>query len=601
MQPTEHRSAVGQLADDLRWLEDHCRKQPDLGAHAGNIRLASALARNVIGPYLEGQDARPLHVAVVGGAGTGKSTVANFLAGQVVAEANPQAGFTRHPTAFQPPGSDYQWPSYIGFLGGLHKTSENKPASADEDVYAVKRIEGKDGPPHPLADFVIWDCPDMTTWAAENYVSRLMEVAALADVIVYVASDERYNDAVPTQFLHLLVKAGKAVVVVLTKMREADAPAFVEHFRQEVLGRLPKLPSGEAPAVPVVALPQMSIDERKDPGGAGGKYRVPLLNQILVQCDDPAALRARTATNAARYLTSAGAGLLEVARRDLAEFDAWKAAVASGRAAFEERYRAQFLSGEQFERFDAYRERLLDLLELPGAGRMLGAAFWVLRMPYRLTRDYILGLMARPPLLSLPESQVLNDALKGWLDGLQAEALRKAGTHALWKQVGVRFESEVGPQARDRFATDLRTFEMKETNDLEDAGKALVAGVENNPALLYTLRGGKFALDVAIVASVVYFAWPPGWELLLAPLGVSASHQFTEMVVRGVAEGARTRVRTHREELMRDTLTEPLSKWLCEWPSTGGSSLEKLQTVLARVPQLIAQMTDRVTAKAGAT
>lgn len=599
MQPTEHRSAVGQLADDLRWLEDHCRKQPDLGAHAGNIRLASALARNVVGPYLEGQDARPLHVAVVGGAGTGKSTVANFLAGQVVAEANPQAGFTRHPTAFLPPGPEYQWPSYIGFLGGLHKTSENKPASADEDVYAVKRLESKDGAPHPLADFVIWDCPDMTTWAAEHYVARLMEVAALADVIVYVASDERYNDAVPTQFLHLLVKAGKAVVVVLTKMREADANAFVEHFRQEVLGRLPKLPNGDTPAVPVVALPQMSIAERKDPSGAGGKFRVPLLNQILVQCDDLAAVRARTATNAAKYLSSAGSGLLEVAKRDLAEFDAWKAAVASGRVAFEERYRAQFLSGEQFQRFDAYRERLLDLLELPGAGRALGTAFWVLRTPYRLTRDYILGLIARPNTLNLPEAQVLNDALKGWLDALQAEALRKANTHALWKQVGVRFESEVGPQARERFATDLRTFEMKESNDLEDAGKALVAGIENNPALLYTLRGGKFAIDVAIVASVIYFTWPPGWGLLLAPLGVSATHQFTEVAVRGAAEGARARVRAHRESLMRNTLTEPLSKWLCEWPSTGGSSLEKLQTVLARVPQLIAQMTDRVRAKAG--
>ena len=65
----------------------------------------------------------------------------------------------------------------------------------------------------------------MTTWAASGYVPRLLEVAALADVIVYVASDERYNDEVPTQFLHLLVRAGKAVVVVLTKMAESQAPA----------------------------------------------------------------------------------------------------------------------------------------------------------------------------------------------------------------------------------------------------------------------------------------------------------------------------------------------------------------------------------------
>src|SRR3954453_10206237 len=88
MQPTEHRSAVGQLADDLRWLEEHCRRQPELSAHAGSLRLAASLTRNVIAPLLEAQPPRPLHVAVVGGAGAGKSTVVNFLAGSVVAEAN---------------------------------------------------------------------------------------------------------------------------------------------------------------------------------------------------------------------------------------------------------------------------------------------------------------------------------------------------------------------------------------------------------------------------------------------------------------------------------------------------------------------------------
>src|SRR5919109_890945 len=128
------RSLTAQLADDLGWLEQHCRSHADLAPQASQLRLAAALVL--------------------------------------------------------------------------------------------------------LQNAVIWDCPDMTTWAATGYVPRLLEVAGLADVIVYVASDERYNDEVPTQFLHLLLRAGKAVVVCLVKMREVDAPAFVAHFKKEVLGRL---------------------------------------------------------------------------------------------------------------------------------------------------------------------------------------------------------------------------------------------------------------------------------------------------------------------------------------------------------------------------
>lgn len=598
MDALDHRSAVGQLSDDLRWLEEHCRQQPGLAAHAGTLRLASALTRNVVGPFLEGQPAKPLHLAVVGGAGTGKSTVVNFLAGTVVAEANAQAGYTRHPTAYLPAGPAFAWPSFLGFLGPLQRISQEQPANLDEDVYQVKRVPpGKAN--DPLADFVIWDCPDMTTWASANYVSRLMEVAALADVVVYVASDERYNDEVPTQFLHLLIRAGKAVVVVLTKAREADAPALVGHFRTEVIGRLPPLPDGTTPAVPVIAFPQMSPQERTDPSGAGAKYRVQLLNQILVQCESETAARVRTVTNAAKYLDGAGEGLLDVARRDLSELDLWRATVHAGRSEFEDRYRREFLSGEQFRRFDRYRDQLIDLLELPGAGRVVGSVFWVLRSPYRWTRDYVAGLIVRPNVLNLSEQSVLSAALTGWLDKLQAEALKRAGSHPLWKGVAHGFDAGLASQARDRFQQEFRTFELKETDEMERAGREMVGRLENSPALLYLLRGGKLAADLAVVGGILYATWVPSWyHLLLLPLGVSATHQAAELVARGAAETTRARVRHERETLVSTALSGPLEAWLADWPATGGSNIERLQQVLRRVPLAIRQLEERVAAKA---
>src|SRR5437868_7960843 len=107
------RTLTTDLADDLGWLEDHCRRQPQLAERAGELRLAAALVRNVIGPYFDGQPPAPLHVAVVGGAGAGKSTVVNFLCGSRAAEANPQAGFTRHPVAYTHANGTPSWPSQL--------------------------------------------------------------------------------------------------------------------------------------------------------------------------------------------------------------------------------------------------------------------------------------------------------------------------------------------------------------------------------------------------------------------------------------------------------------------------------------------------------
>lgn len=583
----EARAAVGELAADLAWLEDYCRREPALAAHAGQIHLASALARNVVGPFLEDQPALPLHVAVVGGAGAGKSTVVNFLAGALVAETNPQAGYTRHPTAFIPASATFPWPSYLAFLGALTRIGEEKPANLDEDVYQVRRlpeIKGTD----PLAEFALWDCPDMTTWASVSYVSRLMEVAALADVVIYVASDERYNDEVPTQFLHMLIRAGKAVVVVLTKMREGDAEAMLGHFRQEVLGGLPRLADGSAPAVPVIAFPQMAPEQRADPAGAGSALRVQLINQVLVQCESAAVARRRTVVNAAKYLTAAADNLLEVARRDLAEFDSWQAAVHAGQLEFEDRYRREYLSSEQFRRFDRYRERLLDLLELPGAGRLFGNLMWVLRLPYRLSRNAVMGMLVRPDLLNLGEQSVLSAALTGWLDGLQAEALKRAPTHPVWKSIAQGFAEGLAARVRGRFQQVFRTFELKETDELERAGQKMVDALEKRPALLGVLRGVKLTADAAAIGMILYVIWPPGWlALILIPLGVSATHQLAELMVRAAAEAARSRVRQQREALVAASITEPLAAWLDDWPATGGSSFERLQGILRRIPAAI--------------
>jgi energy-coupling factor transporter ATP-binding protein EcfA2 len=444
------RALTAQLADDLGYLEQHARSQPDQERAAGQIRLAAALVRNVLGPYLDDQPSSPLHVVVVGGAGAGKSTVANMLAGAVAAEANPQAGFTRHPIAYTSATGAVTWAAHVGFLGPLTRLTQTSPSSLDQDVYQVRRVTADTASNELLREWVVWDCPDMTTWAAETYIPRLIEAAGLADVIVYVASDERYNDEIPTQFLKVLLQTSKPVVCCLMKMREADAQALSDHFRAEVVNTLPDgLGKGVMAVLPI---PFLSQQQLADPIREATKYRIPLLNQVAVLGTNAVAARKRTVGGACAYLRRHQDELLSVAKLDMQTLQRWQSICQSGQSEFEERYRREYLTSEKFRGFDEALVRLMELLELPGIGQVISGTLNVLRMPYRWARDWFMQRIKRPEAPGRPEQPVLEEALKGWLDLLHREAARRSGEHQLWEHINKGFQSDAFPvAAREKF------------------------------------------------------------------------------------------------------------------------------------------------------
>lgn len=583
------RTLTNDLAADLTWLEEHSRLQPEQGMQAGRLRLAASLVRNCIGPFLDEQPCTPLHVVVVGGAGAGKSTVANMLSGSTAAEANPQAGFTRHPIAYTSANGPINWAGHLGFLGPLNRLAQPAPASLDQDVYQVRRTPNDPTSAELLKDFVVWDCPDMTTWAATGYVSRLVEIAGLADVLVYVASDERYNDEVPTQFLQLLLQTGKPVIACLVKMKEADAPALVAHFQREVLG---KLPGG---TVSVLPIPHLTPEQLKDPARLAARYRIPLLNQVGVLGGSPAAARRRSVRGAMNFLISAREHLLSVARLDIAAMEGWRGLVQSGQVDFDQRYRREYLESEQFRSFDEALVRLIDLLELPGVGKVVSGTLWVLRTPYRLLRGLVVKAFARPESATVPEQNILDEALRGWLDLLRREAARRAGTHPLWAHVEKGFQTGLAEMARERFHQGFRAFQLSQANEVDRTARAIYEELEQRPALLNTLRGGKLAIDVAAMAGALVVGHI-GWsDLILVPLAASVTHQLVELLGKQYVDNQREQARQRQQTLMAQYISGPLAEWLTQWPATGGSTFERLQLALRRIPTAVQQLDAAVT------
>ena len=86
------------------------------------------------------------------------------------------------------------------------------------------------------------------------------------------------------------------------------------------------------------------------------------------------------------YLLANQEQLLSVARNDLNALQAWRGMANEGRVEFDTRYRREYLTTERFYRFDEALVRLLELLELPGVGKVLSTALYVVRTPYRMIR-----------------------------------------------------------------------------------------------------------------------------------------------------------------------------------------------------------------------
>jgi hypothetical protein len=452
-----------------------------------------------------------------------------------------------------------------------------------------------------VKDFVVWDCPDMTTWAAAGggqtaaggrpgYVTRLLEVAALADVVVYAASDERYNDEVPTQFLAALLETGKPVIVCLMKMRETDAPALVAHFQEEVLA---KLPPGVIATLPI---PYLRPDQLADPALLEGRYRVPLLNQVsALASPDARAARRRTVAGAMRFLVKNQDRFLGAARQDVAALQGWEAVVRRGRQEFDERYRREHLSGEKFRGFDEALVRLMELLELPGVGRVVSGTLYVLRTPYRLVKGFVGKALSRPESAARAEQPMLEEAFDGWIDLLRKEAARRADSHALWGHVAQGFNTGgLAVQAREHFRHQFRDYQLGLSEEVERTARDIYEQLEKSPSRLAALRGVKLTLDGLAVGGALVAGGLSWHDFILVPLAASLTHQLVEVLGKQYVDTQRELARERQGALVSRRLSGPLAEYLTRWPATGGSSFERLQLALQRVPGAIRQLAGEV-------
>jgi hypothetical protein len=161
-----------------------------------------------------------LVVAVVGGTNVGKSAVFNQIAGEAASAVCPMAAGTRHSVLLV--SDEKEMASLAGMFEGFELACWQSAADPLQDG-AAHRLFWRQSPAVPPRLLVL-DTPDIDSDAPVNW-QRADHVRHVADVLVAVLTQQKYNDAAVKQFFRKAAAVDKAVVVVFNQCHlEEDRP-----------------------------------------------------------------------------------------------------------------------------------------------------------------------------------------------------------------------------------------------------------------------------------------------------------------------------------------------------------------------------------------
>src|SRR5205807_2055936 len=170
------------------------------------------------------------------------------------------------------------------------------------------------------------------------------------------------------------------------------------------------------------------------------------------------------------------------------------------------------------------------------------------------------------------------------------EAARRGRLHPLWQHVEKGFATDLPQLARAHFHEGIHNFQIDLAGEVNRTARAIYEELEKSPVMLNTLRSGNFALDLAAIASAFTIGHLGLHDFILVPLLASLKQQIVELLGKQYVDSQREQIRARQQLLVTQYLSGPIAEWLAQWPATGGSTFERLQLALRRIPIAVRQL-----------
>lgn len=517
-------------------------------ARVSALTLGLAALRDAFASSAPGS--RPLQLGVIGPTQVGKSTLVNLLLGETAARVSPLAGFTAHAQGFScghVPDPDWSAGLFPGWQRGeVEALDANQPGR-----FVLRDTDSRLHEQLACEAVVVWDTPDFDSTRARAHQRAVLEVVALADVLVLALSKEKYSDLSVWELLRLIAPLERPLVVCLNKMPTDGADVIAGALRTKL-----EAAGGTIAAAPVVMMPYVAgVDANPADLTASVEHLRAGITGLLgesARCARPA--------HALVLVRRHWDPWCEPVLAEQSVHAAWRAlvdrAVEQAIASYTRDYQ------DHPQRFDTFRRaiaELLRLLELPGVANAFSRAREWVTWPARQLYAARLRWSRRrhgPNVTHGAGSEeiVLRDAVAKLLVQLARDAARRAKTNEpgwrLWSAISDRLESheaDLTQRAHETIARFRQAFEP----EIQQAAQNLYNELQQHPTVLNTLRAARVTADAAALVLAVKTAGVGVETLLLAPAVLSVTSMLTEGALGSYMQTVAANLKRRQMECLR--------------------------------------------------
>lgn len=509
------------------------------------------------GQLISTHSERALQVAVIGPTQVGKSSIVNFLLNNTIAGVSALAGYTVHPQGFLAgvSGHDHQW--LEGHFGDF-KRVEMKDLNA-QDYHAYSLMPADKVPPTPLPDCLLWDLPDFDSIDAAGYREGVLTTIGLADIVVLVVSKEKYADQSVWEMMALLEPLKLPTIIIVNKLvadsQQAVLLSLSDKWRQTRKDAVPTIiPLNYQSSGRLETWPQVEFESARRAFTEAVSQRRPSEQSSFEKA----------------YLNQHWQGWLAPIREEETALKTWGQlldhAVKEALAQYERDYLEH---PHHYETFQNALLELLTLLEIPGLAKILSKIRRVLTWPVRqVFRWGRLGKRSSDAVDISQEINLLNQKAEHFLIQISEKIIDQIDDEPekaqWWKEMNAVMRSN-RQEIMEGFGQAALVYHEDFQGEVEDIAQRLYRKLQDQPAVLNSLRATRLTTDSAAIALAIKTGGIGLQDLVITPLMLSVTSLLAESALgsymsRLEMELKQKQLATVKKQLFLAAMKVPMAK-----------------------------------------